>query len=356
MFSRLLKSMLAFDAFPKVDAGYQRRSTHGGLVTTLVSIFLWLLISSEFRDYLRVSQAYEFLVDQNINHGLQINVDVTVNTPCLVLTVDLLDIAGERVHVASELELVPAKFEVRTAHRVGEMVDGPLDVHQMVKDAAWKQNGLFPDEAVHENELSACRIFGTFEVNKVTGNLHITAVGHGYGFGFIHIDHEVMNFTHRIDEFSFGTHYPRLVNPLDNSVEISHMHSEMFSYYMSVVPTTYIDNNGRVLLTNQYSVTDYSREIKTDIGQTGIPGIFFKYEIEPISVRITETRPSFEKFLVRLCGIVGGIWVTAGFLFRIGDSIWTILKGGNHHGIILGPHGVQTGYYSETSYEKPNSD
>ena len=32
---------------------------------------------------------------------------------------------------------------------------------------------------------------------------------------------KVMNFTHRIDEFSFGTHYPRLINPLDNSVEIA---------------------------------------------------------------------------------------------------------------------------------------
>ena len=31
----------------------------------------------------------------------------------------------------------------------------------------------------------------------------------------------VLNFTHRIDEFSFGTHYPKLVNPLDDSVEIT---------------------------------------------------------------------------------------------------------------------------------------
>lgn len=30
-----------------------------------------------------------------------------------------------------------------------------------------------------------------------------------------------MNFTHRIDEFSFGNLYPALVNPLDNSIEIA---------------------------------------------------------------------------------------------------------------------------------------
>lgn len=31
----------------------------------------------------------------------------------------------------------------------------------------------------------------------------------------------VLNFTHRIDELSFGQLYPTLINPLDNSVEIA---------------------------------------------------------------------------------------------------------------------------------------
>jgi hypothetical protein len=31
----------------------------------------------------------------------------------------------------------------------------------------------------------------------------------------------VLNFTHRIDEFSFGQLYPDLINPLDNSIEIA---------------------------------------------------------------------------------------------------------------------------------------
>jgi len=45
-------------------------------------------------------------------------------------------------------------------------------------------------------------------------------------------------------------------------------------YFLSVVPTTYIDRSGRTLYTNQYSVTDMSRE--TEHGR-GVPGIFFKY-------------------------------------------------------------------------------
>jgi hypothetical protein len=37
-----------------------------------------------------------------------------------------------------------------------------------------------------------------------------------------------------------------------------------------------------------------------------LPGVFIKYDVEPISVKITETRTSFSHFLTRMCGIVGG--------------------------------------------------
>ncbi|CAG8653914.1 7511_t:CDS:2, partial [Ambispora gerdemannii] len=129
MISRLYKKTLLFDAFPKVDSGYQQKTTQGGLATLIVSICLWFLILSECREYLHVSQSFEFLVDQSINRELQINVDITVNTQ--FLTVDLLDVAGERVHVANELQRAPTKFEVRTARHVGEAIDTPLNVHQM---------------------------------------------------------------------------------------------------------------------------------------------------------------------------------------------------------------------------------
>jgi hypothetical protein len=86
-----------------------------------------------------------------------------------------------------------------------------------------------PNNDVTGDTQAACRIFGYLDVNKVTGNLHITALGHGYGYYPTAV--ELMNFTHRIDEFSFGTHYPRLINPLDNSVEIAEANQEAFMYF-----------------------------------------------------------------------------------------------------------------------------
>ncbi|EXX76520.1 Erv41p [Rhizophagus irregularis DAOM 197198w] len=243
---------------------------------------------------------------------------------CLIdLTVDVIDAAGEGLHMTHELRKISTTFEVRSAHLLGDDDDDDsrLNVKQVVMAANSNTDSFSPNNDVTENTQTACRIFGNLDVNKVTGNLHITALGHGYGYYNTAV--ELLNFTHRIDEFSFGTHYPRLVNPLDNSVEIAEAHKEAFLYFLSIVPTTYIDNNNHVLLTNQYSVTDYSRVIE---GRTGIPGIFFKYDIEPISVRIAENGVSFFTFLVRLSGLVGGIWVTAGFALKIVNRIWSSLQ------------------------------
>ena len=41
-------------------------------------------------------------------------------------------------------------------------------------------------------------------------------------------------------------------------------------------------------------------------------GIFFKYDMSSIMVRVESRRRSFMGFLVRLCGIVGGIFATSG--------------------------------------------
>ena len=43
-------------------------------------------------------------------------------------------------------------------------------------------------------------------------------------------------------------------------------------------------------------------------------GIFFKYDMSPLMVEVQEIRRPFWQFLIRLCGIVGGIFATSGML------------------------------------------
>jgi hypothetical protein len=80
-------------------------------------------------------------------------------------------------------------------------------------------------------DAPACRVYGSAIVKKVTGNLHITTLGHGY-YSFEHTDHNgehpwvereltdlVMNLSHVIHELSFGPFFPAIAQPLDVSME-----------------------------------------------------------------------------------------------------------------------------------------
>lgn len=96
----------------------------------------------------------------------------------------------------------------------------------------------------------------------------------------------------------------------------------IFQYFLRVVPTTYIDASRRKLITSQYAVTDYSRSFEHG---KGVPGLFFKYDLEPMSVVIRERTTSLFQFLIRLAGVVGQSNSFFFFFFSLnlgGVEIW----------------------------------
>lgn len=88
----------------------------------------------------------------------------------------------------------------------------------------------------------------------------------------------------------------------------------MFQYYIKIVPTRYVFLNGSVVYTNQFSVTTYQKTISAERGDSGMPGIFFSYELSPLMVKISEKSNSLGHFLTSICGIVGGIYVVASII------------------------------------------
>jgi hypothetical protein len=86
----------------------------------------------------------------------------------------------------------------------------------------------------------------------------------------------------------------------------------MFQYFMKVVPTHYYYyRGGRVVRTNQFSVTENERRVEAG---RGLPGVFFMFDLSPIQVTYTEYGTSFTHFLTSLCAIVGGTFTVAGIL------------------------------------------
>lgn len=208
------KSLKNLDAFPKIADEYAQRTNLGGLITTLVSIIVVFLIQSEFKNYWQLKQEYEFLVEPSNKGKMQINIDMSIAMACAYLNVDVLDVTGQSLNVKRMIKLVPSHFEAGNAHEFRNNLITTEGISNLINKA---EQGTSELDLAEDSAKDGCRVVGSFKVKKVAGNFHVTALGHGHGG--VHTPHDAFNFTHRIDQLSFGENYPKLINPLDNSID-----------------------------------------------------------------------------------------------------------------------------------------
>ncbi|KAJ4400585.1 hypothetical protein N0V85_005726 [Neurospora sp. IMI 360204] len=330
----------AFDAFPKSKPQYVTRTTAGGKWTVFVTLISFILFWSEASRWWRGSESHTFAVEKGVSHSLDINLDIVVKMKCQDIHINVQDAAGDRILAASKLHRDPTVWQHwvdnKGIHKLGRDAHGKVvtgeeylqghdegfgeeHVHDIValgrRRAKWARTprlwGATPD---------SCRVFGSLELNKVQGDFHITAKGHGYMEFGQHLDHSAFNFSHIISELSYGPFLPSLVNPLDQTVNIASANFHKFQYFISVVPTVY-SSSGKSIVTNQYAVTEQSQEVTERI----IPGIFVKYDIEPILLNIVEERDSFLVFLIKVVNVISGALVAGHWGYRISDwcqEVW----------------------------------
>jgi len=140
---------------------------------------------------------------------------------------------------------------------------------------------------------------------------------------------------------SFGPYYPSLVNPLDNTIAVTPTPQDKFykfQYYVSIVPTIYTDDASMIpyltastseedtpfsnmfhtthaIKTNQYAVTSQSHKV----AETYVPGIFVKFDIEPILLAVVEEWGGFWRLIVRLVNVVSGVMVAGSWAWQMFD-------------------------------------
>ncbi|CAJ1056942.1 endoplasmic reticulum-Golgi intermediate compartment protein 2-like [Xyrichtys novacula] len=245
---------------------------------------------------------------------------------CKDIGADVLDIA-ETMIPTDALKYDPVDFELTPQQQLWQSTllqfQDRLRVEQALQDVLFKAAMKGPPPAPLSNEddsfsRSACRIHGHVYVNKVAGNFHITVGksiphprGHAHLSAFISDDS--YNFSHRIDHLSFGEAIPGIINPLDGIEKVTPVASHMFQYFITIVPTK-LNTHKLSADTHQFSVTEQERVINHVLGSHGISGIFMKYDISSLMVKVTEHHMPLWRFLIRLCGIIGGIFSTTGML------------------------------------------
>ncbi|KAJ9133477.1 DUF1692-domain-containing protein [Coniochaeta hoffmannii] len=330
----------AFDAFPKSKPQYVQRTSGGGKWTVAMIVVSVILLWSELSRWWRGEEMHTFAVEKGISRSMQINLDVVVRMKCADLHVNVQDAAGDLILAASMLKRDPTNWsqwvDNKGIHKLGRDKEGRVLTGEGFTSISHDEG--FGEEHIHDivalgrkkarwgktpriwggGEPDSCRIYGSLELNKVQGDFHITARGHGYPEMGRHLDHDSFNFSHIVNELSFGPFLPSLVNPLDRTISVATSHFYKFQYFISVVPTTYSvgypgTSGSRTILTNQYAVTEQEK----DIGERTIPGIFVKYDIEPILLNIVETRDSFFVFLIKVVNILSGALVAGHWGFTM---------------------------------------
>lgn len=395
-----LSSLRTFDAFPKTKPTYTQATERGGRWTLAILILCTLITFNELKTWWRGTETHHFSVEQGVGHELQLNLDIVLAMKCDDLHVNVQDAAMDRIMAGDLLTKENTNFKAWSTRGTNSKGDfspfsngQPANSFQDQQADLRRRKAQEEDSHVHhvlghmrESRSSkkfpkspklkrgepsdACRIYGSLEGNKVQGDFHITARGHGYiePGGHHHLDHSAFNFSHQINELSFGPHYPNLLNPLDKTTDITDKNFHKFQYYLSVVPTIYtkrrvstrsgaldpaaipqpatldmspedlaklkpgqvpehklnpnMNKDSKSIFTNQYAATSQSREVAGSV----IPGIFFKYDIEPILLIVSAQRSGFWGLVVRLVNVISGIVVGGGWIFQISEWGGEVLR------------------------------
>ncbi|XP_072128963.1 endoplasmic reticulum-Golgi intermediate compartment protein 2-like [Mobula birostris] len=326
-FSRKISSstIKKLDAFPKVADVCVETSITGGAVSLLTFALISALTVGEYCYYRNTWISYSYQVDTDTSSKLQVNIDITVAMKCDYIGADITEQLDRHVHGLEDFQYEPTNFELSAKDRVWQRkmkdINRQLQMEHKLLDSLikssfnWTAPAEGPKDVDSIDPPNACRIHGSTEVSKVSGNFHILAGrSHQLPLGHAHVlsvkNLEVYNFSHRINHFSFGMPSPGLIHPLDGSEKITDSRLYMFRYFLIVVPTE-INTYKFSTSTYQYSVSEQEK-IMAGMGRKGeMPGILVKYDISCLKILISEEGMSTYQLLIRICGVAGGIFSTA---------------------------------------------
>jgi len=352
-----------YDVFQRADVDYRIQTVPGGIISLVALVIMFWLFISELSFYWSAEIVPDLYVDTSLGQQLQINLDITFHhLPCGFISVNALDKTGNHqlnIHhdiFTTRLDKFGQSIEEKEKEVVGrddQAVDVDLEnpekfdcgscygaetetrkccntceeVQQAYNAKGWGFNDPHRivqcvQEGFMENLKSqkdeGCRVHGYLSVNRVTGNVNIVPGKLILKNSQYVVDSEIyqlnniFNLTHTITHVSFGEDYPGMKNPLNgvSKLWIETDGSPMYEYFIQIVPTVYKSSWGSVTNTNQFSVSEYTQKVQHLRGG-GVPGLFFMYELSPITVDFKEASRSFLHFLTNLCAIVGGVYTVA---------------------------------------------
>lgn len=364
-----LRKITAVDVFLKPKEDYQRAQTPlGGLLSLASALVIVILVVWEVAGYALGWDAYhtDTSVDNNPCRSMKVTVDISFpRVPCSSLSVDVVDISGsKKFNISDSITKVPLSgtgkwmFEGKeidlyqsVLDEVGEeawkcarcflyddrrRLGNKVDVNQKliknyccnscasVLEAYAKQKitqpskGTIPQCSSELTQGPGCRVIGALHLKKIAGTIIFGPKRHKQ----MYMVSDVIKFdsSHIIHRFEIGT--PTVTRFSDSGPVVFPLNGQKYQsdalsevkYFVKVVPTTY--NIGRrrqmpLARTYEYSAQWNHRGVLAGLNGE-IPVVLIGLDVSPVQVDKYFARPPFGQFVIRLCGVVGGLFVILG--------------------------------------------
>jgi len=264
------------DIYRKVPKDLTQPTVTGAIVSICCILFITFMLATELVWFVNPDVKSELIVE-NFDPTERIPVRINVSIPrmkCEFLGIDIQDDQGRH-------EVGFVENTVKTP--IGEGGEG-------------------------------CLFEARFQINKLPGNFHLSTHS-------VDVQPDSYDFAHEIHEVSFGSKIRKIsskmeranFNPLKGREKTDGNSLESHEYVMRVVPTTYEDIKSNKLVAYQYTYA-YRSHISFGHGGRVIPALWFRYDLNPITVRYHETRPPLYHFLTTVCAIVGGTFTVASII------------------------------------------
>lgn len=254
-------TLVNYDAFAKTVDDAKVKTSSGGIITLICTVFAVFLLMNEYRDYKAIVNRPELVVDRDRSKKLDINVDVSFpHMPCDLLTLDILDVSGDL-----QVDLLKSGFtKIRLDEQGREIAQESYKVNLDIKELTKPQDdycgscyGALPQnqneekepkdriccnsceavrqayaqsswaffdgenieqcekegyvERINQRLSEGCRIKGTAEINRIAGNLHFSPGAsltgprrHSHDLSLFDKHERLFDFDHTIHHFSFG--------------------------------------------------------------------------------------------------------------------------------------------------------
>merc|ERR1712110_418651 len=284
-----------FDIYRKIPKDLTQPTQAGAAISICSCVFMVFLLLSEFITFIQVETVTELYVDDpNTGIGpvskIPVRIDFKIpNMGCQFLGVDIQDEMGR--------------------HEVGFS----------------KNTNKIPT-----NGGKGCIFQTNIHIAKVPGNFHVSTHAS-------QIQPDDPDMAHEITDLYFGTQVvsakglPHTVSLKQFNALRGHKTAQSvqkgssFDYTLRIVPTVIDKSNGQRITTYQYTYA-HKDFLSFAHGRRMSPTAWFRYEISPLTVKYTEKRQPFYKFITTICAVVGGTFTVAGIIDSMVFTAQNIVK------------------------------